>query len=242
MTATHPVGVMDRAPACEQDRVISDSPLHIAVGAGPLIVARLERAVRRFRLQMAHNLLDEALTSMPPAVVVRDVVLPLIDRLEEAGDEAAVRFASSALEARLLALARGWDSIAGPLAILACGPREHRVLELIGLGLGLAEARWRIAYLGAATPVSAIRETVRLDPPAAVVVSVGTPDLPPRDTLALRLLARESPLLLSGSAGPAVGHQLRCGSLPRDPCAAAAMLAAGSTARGDARSSDWEET
>jgi hypothetical protein len=65
MTATHPVGVMDRAPAREQDRVISDGSLHIAVGAGPLLVARLERAVGRFRLQMAHNLLDEALTSMP---------------------------------------------------------------------------------------------------------------------------------------------------------------------------------
>ena len=241
MTATHPVGVMDRAPAREQDRVISDGSLHIAVGAGPLLVARLERAVRRFRLQMAHNLLDEALTSMPPAVVVRDVVLPLIDRLEEAGDDGAARFASSALEARLLALARGWESIAGPLAILACGPREHRVLEIIGLGLGLAEMRWRISYLGAATPVSAIRETARLDTPAAVVVSVEAPDLPPRDTLALRLLARESPLLLSGRAGAPLARQLGCSSLPRDPCAAAAMLATGSTRPGDVSSSDREE-
>jgi MerR family transcriptional regulator, light-induced transcriptional regulator len=216
--------------------------VHIAVGAGPLLVARLERAVRRFRLQMVYNLLDEALTSMPSSVVVRDVVLPLIDRLEEAGeDPGAVRFASSALEARLLALARGWESIAGPLAILACAPREHRVLELIGLGLGLAEMRWRIVYLGAATPVSAIRETARLDAPAAVVVSVEVPDLPPRDTLALRLLARESPLLLSGSAGASLAMQLGCGSLPRDPCAAAATVAAGSTGRGDARSSHREE-
>ena len=102
--------------------------------------------------------------------------------------------------------------------------------------------RWRISYLGVATAeVSTIRETARLDAPAAVVVSVEEPDLPPRDTLALRLLARESPLLLTGSAGPSLARRLSCGSLPGDPCAAAEMLATGSTRPGDASSSHREE-
>ncbi len=45
----------------------------------------------------------------------------------------------------------------GPLVVLACAPSDDAVLELIALGLALAARHCRISYLGAATPVDALR-------------------------------------------------------------------------------------
>jgi len=59
-----------------------------------------------------------------------------------------------------LAQAQGWERVNGPLAVLACEPSEEHVLPLIALGIALAERRRRISYLGAATPVDALCETV----------------------------------------------------------------------------------
>ena len=50
-------------------------------GPDPLTL-RLERALRRFRLQSAHNLLDEALASRTPAAFRTDVAWPVLRQLE----------------------------------------------------------------------------------------------------------------------------------------------------------------
>src|SRR5690349_12458864 len=136
-------------------------PPHALMSPEPL-ARRLERAVRHYRMQAAHNLLDELLASHPPTVVVRDVADPLLIRLAERGDDpGAVRFATSLFEVRLLAHGRGWERINGPSVVLAGAPRQDGVLDLIGLGLGLAERRCRVIYFAAATPTALLREAVR---------------------------------------------------------------------------------
>src|SRR4051794_8016240 len=95
------------------------------------LAARLERALTRFRVQTAHNLLDEVFAVAPPDVIARDFVLPLFSRVESAGDPAVTRFACSLFEIRLLVQARGWERIDGPSVTLACAPRERRTLGLI---------------------------------------------------------------------------------------------------------------
>src|SRR3954447_999758 len=156
------------------------------------LVARLERAVRRFRLQSAHNLLDEAFAAYPAEEIVRRVGRPLLQRLD---DPAAHQFASSLLELRLLAHARGWERVNGPRVVLACSPSDEDVLELIALGIGLAERHCRIDYLGAATPLDVLIET-STRPPAALAVVHGT--LTRRETTRLKRLP--CPLVRLGAA------------------------------------------
>src|SRR3954447_2696303 len=132
------------------------------------LVARLERAVRRFRLQSAHNLLDEAFAAYPAEEIVHRVGRPLLQRLD---DPAAHQFASSLLELRLLAHARGWERVNGPRVVLACAPSEEDVLGLIALGIALAERHCRISYLGAATPIETLREAARRQGASVAVLS-----------------------------------------------------------------------
>jgi hypothetical protein len=168
-------------------------------GPDPLTL-RLERALRRFRLQSAHNLLDEALASRTPAAFLTDVAWPVLHQLEDAGNEAAVRFAHSLFEQRLLGHARGWQAVRGPLVLLGCAPREPQVLGLIGLGIELAERGCRISYLGAATPAAVLCDTAREQDAAAVVLAAEQLDLTLREQTELKALAAERPLVVMGRA------------------------------------------
>ena len=63
-------------------------------------------------------------------------------------------------------LARGWGHGVGPLALLACLPGERHDLGLLVFGLALRARGWRIAYLGADTPVEIVGETADALEPA----------------------------------------------------------------------------
>ena len=193
------------------------------------LAARLERALVRFRIQAAHNLLDEAFAAAPPDVVARELVLPLYERAEASGDQAVVRFAASLFEIRLLVQARGWERIDGPCVVLACAPREQRTLALIALGLGLAERHCRIEYLGGFTPIATLAEQ-NAD---LVVVVVEDDDLTPAERAALRAL---DPALM-GRAAPALGRELRAVALPGD-LESAAVRAASLARRRSSRTGD----
>ena len=179
------------------------------------LAARLERALVRFRVQAAHNLLDEAFAAAPADVVARELVLPLYERLEATGDPGVTRFAASVFEIRLLVQARGWERIDGPSVTLACAPREQRTLALIALGLGLAARRCRIAYLGASTPTAALRG-------ALIVVHADAEDLEPAEREDLRALG----VVLAGSAAAPLGDALGLVALPADVTAATETAAA----------------
>jgi hypothetical protein len=224
-------------PLRSKVRGIADSPTDIAGGALPSLDARLERAVRNFRLQAAHNLLDEALTALPPPVLVRDVVGPLLGRLQRDGEDAAARFAASLVEVRLLAQGRGWQAGSGPRVLLASVPRDEYVLELIAFGLLLADRRCRIVYLGASTPTSVLRTATRDGDVAALVLSAETADLRPREVMQLRLVTHDVPGFALGSAGEPLARLCGMDALPRDPVLAAETVV-GAARRSPGRSDD----
>jgi hypothetical protein len=194
------------------------------VPIGPLAEV-LTRALARFRVQTAHNLLDEAFAALPADVVARELVLPVFGRIEQEGDRGVQRFAASIFEIRLLAQARGWERIEGPEVTLACGPRDERALELITLGLGLAARQRRVVYLGAATPTAALHGRT-------IVVAVGG-ELEPDERADLR--ARH--VLLTGPAAAQLASATGLTALPADPLAALEQLTALTSSRtGDALS------
>ena len=195
-------------------------------------MARLERAVKRFRLQSAHNLLDEAFAAHAPELLVRDVGRPLLDRLD---DPAATRFATSLLELRLLAHARGWERVNGPVVVLACAPAEEQVLDLIALGIALAERHCRIAYLGAATPAEALTETAAHHDVALAVLHADRDTLTRPQTAQLKGL--RCPLITVGAAAPALAGQLGATALDLDGPTTAARIA-GLAQRESSRRSD----
>jgi hypothetical protein len=187
------------------------------------LTTRLERALTRFRIQAAHNLLDEAFSAAPPGAVARGLVLPLFERVEAAGDPAVIRFAASLFEIRLLIQGRGWDRIEGPCVTLSCAPREQRTLALITLGLGLAERHCRINYLGGFTPVATLAEQSA----DVTVVCVESDDLTPQERARLRALG---PLLM-GRAAPELAEGLDAVALPTDLEAATVRASAAARRR-----------
>jgi hypothetical protein len=193
------------------------------------LATRLERALTRFRIQAAHNLLDEAFSAGPADVVARELVLPLYDRVEAAGDPAVVRFAASLFEIRLLGQARGWERIDGPRVTLACAPREPHTLPLIALGLALAGRHCRMNYLGGFTPVAAVAE----QPADLLVLGIETDDLTPHERTALRAL---EPVLM-GRAAPGLARELGAVALPPD-LEVAAVRAASTARRRSSRPGD----
>ena len=193
------------------------------------VAARLERAIVRFRVQSAHNLLDEAFGAVAPDVVARDLVLPLFEQLEHAGDDAVIRFAASLFEIRLLSQAGGWDRVDGPPVVLACAPREERTLGLIALGLALARRRCRIVYLGATTPARNVLAAVAEHEGAPAVLSAEHDDLEAQERADLRTLR----LGVIGGAADALAGRLEGTVVGIDGAAVAAEAQRRSSRRGD---------
>jgi len=203
--------------------------------ADDALVVRLERAVRRFRLQSAHNLLDEAFATYAPDALLAQVGQPLLDRLQADHDDGALRFATSLLELRLLAHARGWERASGPLVVLGCTPSGERTLELIALGIALAEAHCRITYLGAATPVNRLDEVVRTEQAAAVVLQAERVDVTRVEISQLRALP--VPLVFIGAAAATLARSTHATALdPTSPATSARV--AGLARRESSRRSD----
>ena len=177
-----------------RDVVAADRPNDLV---DALIAAAEEFDVTRF-----DTLLDTAFAH-GRLVGIRDVVLPMLvevgarwerDELS-VGDE---HLTSHLLERRLLAMARGWEAGSGPLALLACPPGERHTLGLVCCGLLLAEHGWRIAYLGADTPldqIAALSQSIR---PVAVVLSSLHPQSLLQDAGALAALGRRHHTVLGG--------------------------------------------
>ena len=195
--------------------------------------ADLGALLEAFRDVNAQAVLDRLLARFSVTTVLREVVLPYLrdvgDRWE--ANELSVgqeHFASGIIRGRLLGLARGWDTGAGPRALLACPPDEHHDLGLVCFGLALREHGWRITHLGMDTPIDTLRDTaVNLDP--AVVVVCAERVGPMEAALGeIEQLARQFDVALAGR-GATAEQALRAGArlLQDAPIAAAARIAEG---------------
>lgn len=103
------------------------------------------------------------------------IVLPTLVQIGLRWETAAMsvgheHFASHLIERRLLALAKGWEAGSGPRALLACPSGERHTLGLVCCGLLLDEGGWRVAYLGADTPVAQIADVAASVRPDVVIL------------------------------------------------------------------------
>jgi DNA-binding transcriptional MerR regulator len=164
----------------------------------------LTAALIAFDEASANELLDSALASFSVDAVLEDLVTPTLHAIGDGWETGQVNvaqehFASNVLRGRLLGLGRGWGRGSGPIALLACPAGEQHDLPLLIFGLTLRAAGWRIAFLGADTPLATIEDALEELAPAVVVLSITLRDnVPPSEQLAS--LARKAPVYLGGEA------------------------------------------
>ena len=195
------------AEAAELARRGAEAPPAPSLGAlDPAAQAhRLRRALEAFDDEEANAVLDECLAGLSLATVL-DAVIPAamaeIGTRWEDGEATVAQehFASSVVRGRLLGLARGWGAGAGPLALLACLPGELHDLGLIAFGLSLRQRGWRIAYLGADTPLETLDDAVTRLRPRVVVVAASEPERLAAVAEELRSLATRVPVSVGGRA------------------------------------------
>ncbi len=140
------------------------------------LMAALERSSDALDEPAVQAALDETLAALGLRGAVAEVILPFLRRLGArwAASETTVageHFASNIIGGRLRRLSEGWGDGVGPTAILACPPGERHELGLLAFGLLLREHGWRIAYLGADTPIGEIGAILDDLAPAIVVLA-----------------------------------------------------------------------
>jgi DNA-binding transcriptional MerR regulator len=200
-------------------------------------VAQLRRelaeALAELDANRAHALVDRLLADFGADDAMRDVIFPFLHDLGERWVRAEVdvgqeHFASSLLQARLLALLRGSDRGTGPMALLACAPGELHTLGLIAFGIALRNRGWRITYLGADTPIASIRRTANEVSPALVVLSAAMPMHFARVEAQLSDLAATVRLAVAGAGtSRLLADRIGAELLDADPVTAAESVAHG---------------
>ncbi|HKG35726.1 MAG TPA: B12-binding domain-containing protein [Solirubrobacterales bacterium] len=191
------------------------------------LAVRLREALEDYDERGAQGALDDAFGRLSVEAVLRDVILPCMREIGHrwAREEMTVgqeHFASRLVEARLLAVARGWENGGAQTAVLACPSGELHTIGLIAFGLALSRGGWRILYLGADTPVETLRDTDRRT--AADVVVLASVEETRFAAVAeeLRALGQETPLYLGGAgANPALAQAAAGHDLAGDPVSAA---------------------
>jgi DNA-binding transcriptional MerR regulator len=192
----------------------------------------LADALDRFDEAAANRAFDRALGILSLDTLLQDIV---IEYLVDLGDRwsaglvsvAQEHFATNILRGRLLGLARDWGHGGGPLAVLACPPGELHDLGLICFGLALRARGWRIAFLGADTPIDTLLQTTGDLHPNLVVVTATAPERLSRVRSELRELADATRLALAGAgATEAFAASIGVELLDGDPVSQAARTVA----------------
>ena len=195
----------------------------------PLVEALL-LAAEAFDATRFDALLDAAF-AFGRLIAIRDVVLPTLVQIGERWERADItvgheHFASHLIERRLLALAKGWDSGRGPLGLLACPSGERHTLGLVCFGLLLADRGWRIAYLGADTPVEQITDVcASIQPEVVILCALNSLHLSHSAPAIAVLGSRHRTLLAGGGATPQLAERVGAELAGGDPVLTAAALA-----------------
>src|SRR5205085_10755459 len=115
----------------------------------------------------------------------------------------------------------------GPRALLACPSGERHTLGLVCFGLVLAERGWRIAYLGADTPVDQILDmSDRLEPAAVVLCVRDVRHVTSNADAIATLAARHHTILAGGGATARLAERAGAKLVEADPVSTAEDLAA----------------
>jgi MerR family transcriptional regulator, light-induced transcriptional regulator len=221
--------------------IVSPSPARLTPRLAPGVVERSARLLRRawheYDEGAAQRALDDLFRAFTIDAVLRDAILPLLRELGhawEAGTATAGQehFASTIVEARLMALARGWGSGNGPRALLACPPGERHTLGLLAFGIALSRRGWRITYLGAETPLDSLAHAAeRIQPSLVMLASVQPRRFTTPSTHLRRLTGKHRVAIAGAGASAAVAKRLGAERIAADPVTAAATLAGQSADR-----------
>jgi MerR family transcriptional regulator, light-induced transcriptional regulator len=194
------------------------------------LAPRLRDALERIDEASANAVLDEALAGLSLEFVVETVIFPALRDIgnDREGGRLSIgqeHFATNLLRGRLLGLARGWSTGSGPWAVLACPPGERHDLGLICFGLTLWRRGWRIAFLGADSPIATVGETAGRLGAELVVVAATDPSRVEEVADELRALGGEHQLAFGGAGvDPGLAGELGALSLPASPAHAAESL------------------
>lgn len=178
----------------------------------------------------AQAALDRLLAGFTMETVLRDVLLPYLHDLGDRWERGQVsiageHFASNLLRGRLAGLARGWGYGHGPRAVLACPPGEQHDLPLLMFGIVLHRCGWRVAYLGASTPIAELAGTALESGAHVVVLAATVKEHFDGLTGDLAQLARQVPLALAGAgATQALADATGARLLTADPVTEAQRL------------------
>jgi MerR family transcriptional regulator, light-induced transcriptional regulator len=201
----------------------------------PSLRQALADALDRFDEAAANRAFDRALGMLTLDTLLREIVLDYLADLGErwsAGlaSVAQEHFATNVLRGRLLGLARDWGQGGGPLALLACPPGELHDLGLICFGLAMRARGWRIAFLGADTPIDTLKQTTDDLHPDLVVVTAATPQRLSRVRSELRKVSNMTRLTVAGEgATEALAASIGAELLNGDPVSQAALLVVASS-------------
>jgi methanogenic corrinoid protein MtbC1 len=170
-----------------------------------LAVHALQASLEQFDAAPADRLLEGLAAIFPPAVILRDVVLPYLRELGErwrngAASVAQEHFASSFLESWMLGAARGWTRAGGRRAVLACVPGEQHVLGLIAFGIALRDLGWSITFLGRDTPLPAASNATAAVRADALVLTATLAESLAAVVDEVVAIAAEQPVLVGGPA------------------------------------------
>lgn len=192
---------------------------------------RLREALERFDEAEAHAVLDGAIAALSIEALADLVVLPALEELGDRWREGVAsvgqeHYATNIVRGRLAGLARNWGAGRGPLALLACPPGELHDVGLLVFGLILRSRGWRIAYLGADTPIETVADAADQLHPRVVVLAALT-DEPFRSAAgAIAELGKRVHVLLAGAGADAGLARLADAELlGDDPVTAARHLA-----------------
>ncbi len=225
-------------PAAQAAELTITARFAVSIGGGHEVPSRDVRAAQeeirgaltRFDETSAQRVLERLFVAFTPTTVTRDVLLPYMYELGEEWSAGRVsvaqeHFATNFFQARLLALARGWDRGLGPRALLACAPNEQHTLALIVFGIALHELGWRVTYLGADTPVETLAEVAEITHPELTVMAA---TMSQRLSRHAKLLSGFSDRWSLALGGPGVSARLaaRAGArhLQEDPVTAASAV------------------
>jgi DNA-binding transcriptional MerR regulator len=220
----------DGLSAAEAAKVALEEPAPRPGFPGRDAGERLYAAIAAFDENTVHAILDESLATFNLETVLREIVLPTLQRVGDAWERGELdisheHFASNIIRGRLMSLARLWGRGGGRLALLACVPGEAHDITLVAFGLMLRSHGWRILFLGADTPIETVVDTVRTTSPAIAVLASFDTGLIEAHADALRELAASVPLVLAGPGASAPAcERLGIDRLNGDLVAAAEQL------------------
>jgi MerR family transcriptional regulator, light-induced transcriptional regulator len=143
------------------------------------LVTRLEAAIEAFDGGTADQVMDDVFARFDVPRALDEVVLPVLRRVGDGWQDdprviAREHFATNTLRPRLQRLIRTPSRSGGSRSCLAVAPEgEDHDLGLLAATVVAADAGWRVHYLGARMPTSALeRSTLDLDPDVVLVGSM----------------------------------------------------------------------